>query len=196
MRADVLAPPRTHGTFGTGSLEPTRVYSTVRHLAIILIVLCAPLQATAYGQVHGPGDGFVALRGGANLVGNTYRVREQKPEPGAGGSVGAYLSRSWALEFETWLRASNPAACCGSKHREALYSVSVVRLLASGRLQPYMLGGLTLLQAAGKDLQVQVGVGAQFALASRLAMAIDLRGNGGGSTMIVRPTAAIIYHFR
>jgi len=43
---------------------------------------------------------------------------------------------------------------------------------------------------------VQVGVGAQFRLRPRLAMAIDLRGNGGGSTMIVRPTAALIYRFR
>ena len=168
----------------------------VRPIILILIVLYGPLQATAYGQVHGAGDGFVALRGGANLVGNTYRVRERKPEPGAGGSVGMFLSRSWALELETWLRASNPVACCGDRHREALYSVSVVRLLAGGGLQPYMLGGLTLLQASGSELQVQVGVGAQFPLVSRLSMAIDLRGNGGGTTMIVRPTAALIYHFR
>jgi hypothetical protein len=172
------------------------VYSTVRHLAIILVSLYAPLQTNAYAQIHGAGDGFVALRGGANLVGNTYRVRERKPEPGGGGSLGMFLSRSWALEFETWLRASNPAACCADRHREALYSVSVVRYLAGGGLQPYMVGGLTLLQASASELQVQVGVGAQFPLAGRLGMSIDLRGNGGGSTMIVRPTAALIYYFR
>ena len=45
-------------------------------------------------------------------------------------------------------------------------------------------------------MQVQVGVGAQFPVYRRLQMAIDLRGNGGGSTMIVRPTAAVIYNFR
>ncbi len=141
------------------------------------------------------GDGFVAVRGGTNLVGNAYRVREAKPEVGAGGSIGTFLSRLWAVEFETWMRASNPE-CCGPRRREMLYSVSVVRLLTSQGLQPYMLGGLTFLQADSPELQVQIGVGAQFPLYRRLEMAIDLRGNGGGSTMIVRPTAAIIYYFR
>jgi len=55
---------------------------------------------------------------------------------------------------------------------------------------------LTLLRADDPEIQVQVGVGAQFPVYRRLSMAIDLRGNGGGSTMIVRPTAAIIYYFR
>ena len=58
-----------------------------------------------------------------------------------------------------------------------------------------MLGGLTFLQSSGPELQVQIGVGAQFPVYRRLHMAIDLRGNGGGSTMIVRPTAAD-YYFR
>ncbi len=146
-------------------------------------------------QAHRAGDGFVALRAGANLVGNTYRVRERKPEPGAGGSIGTFLSPLWAVEFETWMRASNPE-CCGVRRREMLYSASVVRLLTSQGLQPYMLGGLTFLQAQNPELQIQVGVGAQFAVYRRLHMAIDLRGNGGGSTMIVRPTAALIYNFR
>jgi hypothetical protein len=167
--------------------------TSVRHAIIILIVWCAPLRVVAYAQGHGAGEGFVALRAGANLVGNTLRVRERRPEPGAGGSVGTFLSPDWALEFEAWVRASNP--CCLPRHRETLYSVSVVRLLASGGLQPYMLGGLTLLQATGAELQVQVGVGAQFPVGGRFDIALDLRGNGGGSTMIVRPTAALIYRF-
>lgn len=140
-------------------------------------------------------QGFIAVRGGANLVGNTYRVRETKPEAGGGGSIGAFLSPHWAVEFETWMRAANPE-CCGPRRREMLYSLSVVRFLATGGLQPYMLGGLTLLRANDPEIQVQVGVGAQFPVYRRLSMAIDLRGNGGGSTMIVRPTAAIIYYFR
>lgn len=160
---------------------------------LILLFMLSAVPASAQG--HRAGDGFVALRAGANLVGNTYRVRERKPEPGAGASIGAFLSHHWAAEFETWMRASNPE-CCGPRRREMLYSVSVVRLLTTGGLQPYMLGGLTLLQSASPELQVQVGVGAQFPLYQRLQMAIDLRGNGGGSTMIVRPTAALIYNFR
>ncbi len=64
----------------------------VRHVIIILIVWCAAPHTPAYAQGHGAGDGFVALRVGANLVGNTLRVRERRPEPGAGGSVGAFLS--------------------------------------------------------------------------------------------------------
>ena len=47
-----------------------------------------------------------------------------------------------------------------------------------------------------RQMQVQVGVGAQFPVYRRVQMAVDLRGNGGGSTMIVRPTAALIYNFR
>jgi hypothetical protein len=101
----------------------------------------------------------------------------------------------WALEFETWVRRSNPE-CCGPRRREALYSLSVVRLLTGGGLQPYMVGGLTRLQGRTGQMQVQVGVGAQYPLRPRLTLAVDLRGNGGGSTMIVRPTAALIYHFR
>ena len=166
----------------------------VRRVIIILIAWCTAQQTAAYAQTHGAGDGFVALRAGANLVGNTLRVRERRPEPGAGGSVGTFLSQDWALEFETWVRASNP--CCTPRHRETLYSLSVVRLLTAGGLQPYMLGGLTLLSANSRDLQVQVGVGAQFPVHGRFAMSVDLRGNGGGSTMIVRPTVALIYHFR
>ena len=120
---------------------------------------------------------------------------ETRPEPGGGGSIGWLLSPYWALEFEAWLRAANPE-CCGPRHRETLYSLSVVRLLTTGRLQPYMLGGLTMLRADDPELQVQVGVGAQFPVYRRMSMAIDLRGNGGGSTMIVRPTVAVIYFFR
>ena len=45
-------------------------------------------------------------------------------------------------------------------------------------------------------MQVQIGVGAEVPVFRRLAMAIDLRGNGGGgATMIVRPTVAAIYYF-
>jgi hypothetical protein len=162
----------------------------------VYIILFMTLYADGVSaQGHRAGDGFVAVRAGANLVGNPYRVRDRRPEPGAGGSVGTFLSEHWAVEFETWMRASNPE-CCGPRRREMLYSVSVVRLLSSQRLQPYMLGGLTLLQSDSPELQVQVGVGAQFPLYRRLQMAVDLRGNGGGSTMIVRPTAAIIYNFR
>ena len=161
-------------------------------LLIACFVLCA---GSASAQGHRKGDGFVAVRAGANLVGNTFRVRERKPEPGAGGSIGTFLSRLWAVEFETWMRASNPE-CCAPRRREMLYSVSVVRLLTTQGLQPYMLGGLTLLQAGHAQMQVQVGVGAQFPVYRRLQMAIDLRGNGGGSTMIVRPSAAVIYNFR
>ena len=157
--------------------------------SLTVLAACHVIVGSAQAQ------GFVAVRAGANLVGNTYRVRETKPEAGGGGSVGAFLSQHWAVEFETWVRAANPE-CCGPRKREMLYSLSVVRLLATSGLQPYMLGGLTLLRADDPEIQVQVGVGAQFPVYRRLSMAIDLRGNGGGSTMIVRPTAAIIYYFR
>jgi hypothetical protein len=167
----------------------------VSRLTVFIILVVALSAVPVSAQRHRAGDGFVAVRAGANLVGNAFRVRERKPEPGAGGSIGTFLSPFWALEFETWMRASNPE-CCGPHRREMLYSVSIVRLLATEGLQPYMLGGLTFLQASHPQMQVQVGVGAQFPVYRRLQMAIDLRGNGGGSTMIVRPTAAVIYNFR
>jgi hypothetical protein len=168
---------------------------TLRRPRVYIIPLLVLAVDVVSAQAHRAGDGFVAVRAGANLVGNTYRVRERKPEAGAGGSIGTFLSPLWAVEFETWMRASNPE-CCGDRRREMLYSISVVRLVTSQGLQPYMLGGLTLLQAGRRELQVQVGVGAQFPVYRQLQMSIDLRGNGGGSTMIVRPTAAIIYSFR
>jgi hypothetical protein len=161
---------------------------------IILLAVMALGADAASGQGHHQGEKYVAVRAGANVVGNAYRVRETKPEPGAGASIGSFLSRRWAVEFETWMRASNPL-CCAPRHTEMLYSVSIVRVLASEGIQPYMLGGLTFLQADHPEMQVQIGVGAQFLVYRRLGMAIDVRGNGGGSTMIVRPSAALIYNF-
>ena len=166
----------------------------LRIVAGALLALCAT-PAHVYAQPQSAGAWFVAARGGTNLVGNTYKVRSAKPEPGGGASIGRFLSRHWVVEFETWMRAANPE-CCRPRRREMLYSVSVVRPLTATRLQPYMLGGLTLVRADGSDVQVQVGLGAQFALHRRIWMAIDLRGNGGGSTMIVRPTLAVMYFFR
>ena len=153
------------------------------------------MPSAALAQGHQAGQGFMAGRVGTNLVGNTYRVRDTKPVPGGGWSLGAFLSPTWAVEFETWVRASNPE-CCVSHGRETLFSLSVVRLYARTGLQPYALGGLTLLRSRGSQIQVQVGVGVQFPVLRRLAVAIDLRGNGGGATMIVRPTVAAIYYFR
>ena len=94
-----------------------------------------------------------------------------------------------------WMRAANPE-CCGPRHRELLYSLSVMRLLAHGTVQPYMLGGVTMLRGDDTEMQVQVGLGAQFPVHRRMSIAVDLRGNGGNSTMIVRPTAAVVYYFR
>lgn len=157
---------------------------------ILLLVVFQSVEARAQG--HRAGQMFVAGRGGVNLIGNTYRVRERKPVPGAGVSVGTFLSPTWAAEFETWVRRSNPECC--RIGRETLFSMSVVRLYARGGIQPYALGGLTLLRSQTNQLQVQVGVGAQISIAKRLAVALDLRGNGGGTTMIVRPAAAVIYY--
>lgn len=162
---------------------------------IVATIAVQLMTSAADAQVRHGGEGFIAVRAGTNLVGNTYRVRERKPEPGAGASVGTFLSPYWAVELETWVRRANPE-CCGPRRREMLYSLSVVRQLTTGGLQPYMLGGLTLLDGDNREMQVQVGVGAQFPVYRQFSMAIDLRGNGGGSTMIVRPTAAIIYYFR
>jgi hypothetical protein len=172
-----------------------RQMGNVIFLTFATVVALHGLSGRGYAQAHHAGDGFLAVRAGANLVGNTYRVRETKPVAGAGASAGTFLSPHWALEFETWVRAANPE-CCGPRRREMLYSLSVVRQLTVAGLQPYMLGGVTMLRGDNPELQVQVGVGAQFPVYRRVSMAIDLRGNGGGSTMIVRPTAAVIYYFR
>ena len=86
---------------------------------------------------------------------SAYAKRSQSPE--LARRLAAYLSQRWAVEFETWMRASNPE-CCSPRRTEMLYSVSVVRVLASEGIQPYMLGGLTLLQADHSELQIQIGV--------------------------------------
>ena len=161
-----------------------------REVYIIILLMLTARPAAAQSS----SGAFVGVRAGANVIGNTYRLRESKPIIGGGASVGTSLSPYWALELEAWVRSANPE-CCTPRHRETLYSLSVVRLLATAGLQPYMLGGLTLLRSSGNQMQVQVGVGAQFPVFRNIAMAIDLRGNGGGSTMIVRPTVAGIYYF-
>lgn len=171
------------------------VWRSVKNLLLAVVAYCLVCATDVEAQGHGSGDLFVALRGGTNLVGNTYRFRERKPEPGGGVSAGSFLSPRWAWEAEVWLRASNPE-CCSPRRREMLYSLSGIRVLADGPVRPYMVGGLTLMRGNASQLQVQVGVGAQFRLIRRFEMALDLRGNGGGSTMIVRPTAALIYNFR
>jgi hypothetical protein len=79
---------------------------------------------------------------------------------------------------------------------ETLYSLSAQRLYARVGIQPYVAGGFTLLRSQGAaHLQVQVTAGVRLPMASRLAVDLDLRGNGGGSTMIVRPTLAAVYFF-
>ena len=158
--------------------------------SVLFVLLAAPVVR---GQTTG--TPFVAGRVGTNLVGNTYRFREEKPEPGGGASIGRYLSPLWAVEFEMWMRAANPE-CCNPRQRETLFSLSALRLLAQGRIQPFMLGGITLLNGESNEVQVQVGVGVQFPLSRHMALAVDLRGNGGDSTFIVRPSAGVVYHFR
>jgi hypothetical protein len=160
--------------------------------AILLLVILQSVGARAQG--HNAGHTFIAGRVGTNLIGNTYRVREAKPVAGAGASLGTFLSPAWALELEGWVRASNPECCAAG--RETLVSLSVVRQYGRNGIQPYALGGVTLLRAHANEMQVQVGVGAQVPVYRRVAMALDVRGNGGGSAMIVRPTLALIYYFR
>ena len=63
----------------------------MRKLALILIALLS-MAGSAYAQGHRTGEGFVAVRAGANPIGNTYRFRETKPEAGAGGSIGTLLN--------------------------------------------------------------------------------------------------------
>jgi hypothetical protein len=175
--------------------EGFRVYYESRLTRYLVGALLVVRALDAQAQTHHAGEGFVSIRAGTNLVGNTFRFRDRKAEPGGGGSVGVYMSQQWAFEFETWFRAANPE-CCGPRQAESLLSVSVMRLLVRAGLQPYMLGGMSLVNARRRELQVQVGVGVQFPVYRRLGMAVDLRGNGGGSTMIVRPTVAAIYYFR
>ena len=164
----------------------------VRVACAVACLVLAPSGALAQG--HRSGDPFIAARVGTNLVGNTYRVRQAKPVAGAGFSGGVFLSPSWAAEFELWRRGSNPDCCVG---RETLYSLSAERLYARVGLQPYLAGGLTLLRSevSSTHLQVQVTAGVRVPVVSRVAVDLDLRGNGGGSTMIVRPTVAVVYFF-
>jgi hypothetical protein len=159
-------------------------------------VLLVPSIAAAQPR----GKRFVAARAGSNLVGNTYRVRQETPTAGAGVSAGVLLSPYWATEFEAWFRASSPECCTG---REQLISLSAERLYAGTGIQPYLAGGVALLRSQSKEqsadskmhLQVQVTAGVRVPIARRVAVDLDLRGNGGGSTMIVRPSIAAVYFF-
>jgi hypothetical protein len=143
---------------------------------------------------------FVAARVGANLVGNTYRFTHEKATTGAGVSGGVFLARNWVAEFEAWFRGASPVCCSG---REQLFSLTAERLYAGGGIQPYLAGGLAVLHTQGSGpaavsnlyLQIQITAGVRVPIAGRLALDLDLRGNGGGSTMIVRPTVGVVYLF-
>jgi hypothetical protein len=168
-------------------------------LFLVVAVLCLPVVASAQGPQSG--DAFLAARIGANLVGNTYRVRQSKAVPGVGMSGGVFLSGYWAAELEIWRRSSNPDCCAGT---EMLFSLSAERLYARIGISPYLAGGITLLRSqstghgarGSTHFQVQVTAGVRVPVVPRLAVDLDLRGNGGGSTMIVRPTIAAVYFFR
>lgn len=161
-------------------------------LAAAIVWFAVPSLAQA--QAYRSGEGFIAARVGTNLVGSTYRIRQSKPVAGAGVSGGVFLSPSWAAEFEVWFRSANPDCCTG---RERLFSLSAVRLYSGRGIQPYLAGGLTLLgsQISSTHLQVQVTAGVRVPVVSRVAVDLDLPGNGGGSTMTVRPTIAAVYFF-
>jgi hypothetical protein len=143
---------------------------------------------------------FVEAHAGANLVGNTYRVRQEKPTAGLGVSGGVFLSPYWVTELEAWFRSSSPECCTG---REQVISLSAQRFYATSGVQPYLAGGLALLRSTSRAvpadtkvrLQVQVTAGVRLPLGRRAAIDLDLRGNGGGSTMIVRSALGAVYFF-
>ena len=140
------------------------------------------------------------VRAGANLVGNTYRFREEGPTAGAGISGGLFLSSNWVTELEAWFRGASPSCCTGP---EQLVSLNMMRLYAASGIQPYLAGGVALLHTQGAEqdvksqlrLQVQVTAGVRLPLRHHLALDLDLRGNGGGSTMIVRSAVGVVYLF-
>jgi len=164
---------------------------------VVAVVLLVPSGAGAQTQAR---NRFVEVRGGANLVGNTYRVRQEGPTAGMGISGGLFLSSFWVTEVEAWFRRSSPECCTG---REQLVSLNAERLYAAGGLQPYLAGGVAVLRSESSEqggatklhLQVQVTAGVRLPLGRRMALDLDLRGNGGGSTMIVRPTVGAAYFF-
>jgi hypothetical protein len=155
------------------------------------------MSSSAAAQTH---VRFVEGRAGANLVGNTYRVRQERATTGLGISGGMFLSAFWMTEVEYWIRSSSPECCTG---REQLLSLSAARFYTPGRMQPYLAGGVAVLRTKGAEqtaasklhLQVQVTAGVRLPLGPRMALDVDLRGNGGGSTMIVRPTVGAAYFF-
>jgi hypothetical protein len=169
----------------------------IRAWCVSAIVVLLPLRADAQAPVH---TRFIEPRVGANLVGNTYRVRQERATAGIGVSGGVLLASYWVAEIEAWFRPSSPECCTG---REQLVSLNAARLYAAGGLQPYLAGGLALLRSQGGDpgtaakvrLQVQVTAGVRMPLGRRMALDLDVRGNGGGSTMIVRPTIGAAYFF-
>jgi len=79
-----------------------------------------------------------------------------------------------------------------------LYSLSAERVYARTGIQPYLAGGIALLHSTRNvsPIEVQVTAGVRVPVVRRISVDVDLRGNGGGSTMIVRPTIAAVYFFR
>jgi hypothetical protein len=59
--------------------------------SLLAAMVASALPSVALAQGHQAGEAFVAARVGANLVGNTYRVRQSNAVPGVGVSAGIVL---------------------------------------------------------------------------------------------------------
>ena len=121
--------------------------------------------------------------GRGDLVGTLSRAGA---EPSRARRLDRQFRHPLGGRVETWMRASN--RMMRPRRREMLYSVSVVgpadqRRVHSTSRRPDA-------AASGRyRLQIQVGVGANSSLRVFRGRSI-FRGNGGGSTMIVRPHRA------
>lgn len=167
------------------------------------VALCtALLPASVRLSAQAPGTtGFLSGRLGVNAQVVPDGVSDMSL--GAGGAVGVFVTRRWALEFEAWIPGEVESA--GARNRVMLFSGSALRFLDAADRGLYLLAGLGVARvewgsssrlSSQLNGAVQAGAGVSLRLGGRLSVAPEVRAAlVDGGAFIVRPSIALHYSF-
>ena len=158
--------------------EFTMSASKVRYQAVIIASIALHFLAAARTRRD--------LCGAAAQPGRQHLRFGSQSEPGVG--VDWHVLRPWAWNSKPGARRES--RMLRPRRRETLQSER--RAILTSGLQPYMLGGLTLLRADDPEFRASRRRRAISGVSPALDGDRPAR-QRRGSTMIVRPTAAIIY---
>ena len=112
-----------------------------RRAGVFAAVVVFGASAVAAAQPAPDRRGWLGVKAGIN-----YEQAEDglTGTTGAGGVAGGLsFGRTWTAEVELWMPRSLRDDAGEPKHRDVLFSVSIVRSFGASRLRPYALAGLS-----------------------------------------------------